>query len=308
MLRKKIAFLQWAFLGMLISSHSKIWGYEFRLNLRPSGSVQPSEHDRLFIPNHIAGEHPELLVALHGCLQSAEEFEKGAQLNSIAERLGFLVFYPQQKPLRDPLGCWQWFEPSNQRADSGEPDEIMKKIEIVKRNYSVGKVFLTGISSGGAMTSILLACYPRYFSGGAIHSGIPYGIVKNRQEGTEVMRSGPMAAKGKNNEECNAQSFEGRVMVIHGLDDEVVHIENSRRIQDDFSRQYDFSEERTIEASADRYSYRYRDFYFANQLRSRLILVDGLGHAWSGGDGHLPFNDERGPSAGALMWEFFHLN
>jgi poly(3-hydroxybutyrate) depolymerase len=104
----------------------------------------------------------------------------------------------------------------------------MKKIEIVKRKYSVGKVFLTGMSSGGAMTSILLACYPQYFSGGAIHSGIPYGIASNRQEGTEVMRSGPMAAKGKN-EECNTQTFEGRVMVIHGLGDKVVHIDITER-------------------------------------------------------------------------------
>jgi poly(hydroxyalkanoate) depolymerase family esterase len=307
MFHRKIGVLQWTFLGVLISLPLKIWGHELRPELSQSGQVQPSEQDRLFIPEHLAGDQPELLVALHGCLQSAEDFEKGAQLNSIAERLGFLVFYPQQKPLRDPLGCWKWFEPSNQSVGQGEPDEIMKKIEIVKRKYSVGKVFLTGMSSGGAMTSILLACYPQYFSGGAIHSGIPYGIASNRQEGTEVMRSGPMAAKGKN-EECNTQTFEGRVMVIHGLGDKVVHIENSRRIQEDFSHQHDFSEEKTIEASAGRHSYRYKDFYVANQLRTRLVIIDGLGHAWSGGNEHLPFNDEKGPSAGALMWEFFHLN
>lgn len=307
MSHKKIAIFKWVYFGVLISLSFKIWGHEFRPELSQGDLVRLSEQDRLFIPDHLAGDQPEMLVALHGCLQSAEEFEKGSQLNSIAQRLGFLVLYPQQKPLRDPLGCWQWFEPSNQSGGQGEPDEIMKKIEIVKRKYSVGKVFLTGMSSGGAMTSILLACYPQYFSGGAVHSGIPYGLASNRKEGTEIMRSGPVAASGKN-ETCKTQKFEGRVMVIHGLEDRVVHIENSRRIQEDFSHQQDFVEEKTIEVSAGRHSYRYRDIYIANQLRTRLILVDGLSHAWSGGNGSLPFNDERGPSAGALMWEFFHLN
>lgn len=269
-------------------------------------SLSSSRHNHLFVPPNLPNTPHDLVVAIHGCLQSAQEFKLGTQLNQIAKRESFLVLYPQQKSDRDPMGCWQWFDPINQRRGMGEPREIVDLIEKVREQYPIGRIFAVGMSSGGAMVSTLLSCYPQLFAGGAIHSGMPYGVASNRQEGVEAMKNGPNPLV-KRSSFCQPKDFEGKVLVIHGSKDNIVSLKNAEAIIADFNPPHADeikTQEKGPTEEESTYPYLIQDTYVGNSPHSRLILVERLGHSWSGGNSFFPFNDELGPNAGELIWDF----
>lgn len=297
----------WLSILTVILYHSNAFSnYSLTTPLWRAPLVDRTMQDRLYIPKHATDSTSELLVALHGCRQTAQEFETGSGLNEIADRYGFMVFYPQQDQSHDPImGCWQWFDPKNQSHGQGEPEEIMIRVRKIQRQFEVEKTYVTGISSGGAMASILLSCYPQAFSGGAIHSGIAYGVATSLPQAVKIMKNGPSNSEPTSSQ-CHPQEFQGRVMVIHGEKDERVNIKNAVRIAQDFSPHSENRADHVISATGTTYSYHLQDYYVKDGLRTRLIQVDQLAHAWSGGNDILPFNDPRGPNAGELMWEFFH--
>src|SRR6516164_8293783 len=141
-----------------------------------------------YAPAHLPLKAP-LVIALHGCTQTADEYDHGTGWSSLADNLGFAVVYPQQQPANNPHNCFSWFLPDDIVRGHGEALSIRVMVEHAIATFAAdrGKAFVTGLSAGGAMASVMLATYPEVFAGGAIIAGLPYGCASNVQQAFEAM-------------------------------------------------------------------------------------------------------------------------
>ena len=144
-----------------------------------------------YLPRKL-GASPALIVVLHGCTQSAAAYDLGAGWSTLAERYGFVLLLPEQTPKNNPKTCFNWFLPRDTARGGGEALSIRQMIEktIGAHGVDPGKVFITGLSAGGAMTAAMLATYPEVFAAGAIIAGLPYGTAGNVQQAFESMFQG----------------------------------------------------------------------------------------------------------------------
>jgi poly(hydroxyalkanoate) depolymerase family esterase len=143
-----------------------------------------------FIPS--PGRSPSaLVVAIHGCAQNAQDFADHSGWPELANRMGFLLVFPQQSITNNPARCFNWFQPKNSKRDSGEALSIDQMVERMKADYKVDlrRIYVTGLSAGGAMTSIMLATYPEVFAGGAIMAGVPYSCATTLSQTFTCMQS-----------------------------------------------------------------------------------------------------------------------
>src|SRR6202049_387466 len=132
---------------------------------------------KLYVPRNYSNDAPvPLLVALHGCTQDPDNFAAGTHFNTLADDYNFLVLYPQQGSARNLNRCWNWFIPGNQERDSGEPAILAGMIDSIRSKYNVdpNRIYIAGMSAGGAMAVIMGVCYPDYFAAIGVHSGLEY--------------------------------------------------------------------------------------------------------------------------------------
>jgi poly(hydroxyalkanoate) depolymerase family esterase len=141
-----------------------------------------------YAPEHMPPKLP-LVIALHGCTQTSDEYDHGTGWSSLADSLGFAVVYPQQQPANNPKNCFSWFLPGDIVRGHGEALSIREMVEHAIATFAADrrKVFVTGLSAGGAMASVMLAAYPEVFAGGAIIAGLPYGCASDVQQAFEAM-------------------------------------------------------------------------------------------------------------------------
>ncbi|MGB7659565.1 MAG: PHB depolymerase family esterase, partial [Pseudolabrys sp.] len=192
---------------------------------------------RMFVyrPSTLA-DNPALVVVLHGCTQTAAGYDLGAGWSTLADRYGFALLLPEQQRSNNPNGCFNWFQPEHSRRDQGEPLSIRQMIEksVVDHGIDRRRVFITGLSAGGAMTSNMLACYPEVFAGGAIVAGLPYGAATTVQQAFQSMYQSPSrSAREWADLVRKASSHRGpwpRVSVWHGNDDKTVIPSNALEI------------------------------------------------------------------------------
>jgi len=181
-------------------------------------------------------DQPALVVVLHGCTQTAAGYDVGAGWSTLAERYGFALLLPEQQRSNNPNGCFNWFVPEHSRRDQGEPLSIRQMIEKCVIDYEIDRrrIFITGLSAGGAMTSIMLACYPEVFAGGAIIAGLPYGAATNVQQAFESMYRSPSRSRRRWGDLVRAASpHRGpwpRVSIWHGDADNTVIPSNAREL------------------------------------------------------------------------------
>ena len=192
---------------------------------------------RLFahVPSTLSAT-PALVVALHGCTQTAHAYERGTGWSDLADRFGFVVIYPQQQPANNPKNCFSWFLPGDTRRDDGEALSIRQMVEWATLEFGIdrGRVFVTGLSAGGAMATVMLSTYPEVFAGGAIVAGLPYGSASSVQEAFEAMFNGSAAsARALGDRVRGASRHRGpwpRISVWHGSADRVVSASNGGSI------------------------------------------------------------------------------
>ncbi|TDH63114.1 PHB depolymerase family esterase [Dankookia rubra] len=144
-----------------------------------------------FVPGNLSLGAP-LVVALHGCTQSASGYDRGTGWSTLASRRGFALLLPEQRAANNANRCFNWFEPGNTQRDRGEPASIRQMVAhmVTRHRLDPKRVFVTGLSAGGAMTSVLLATYPDVFAAGAILAGLPLGAAQSMSEAFEAMATG----------------------------------------------------------------------------------------------------------------------
>jgi poly(hydroxyalkanoate) depolymerase family esterase len=188
-----------------------------------------------FVPENLQPK-PALVVVLHGCGQTAAGYDMGAGWSTLAERFGFALLMPEQRSSNNPNTCFNWFNPEDTTRDHGEACSIRQMIARMAADHGIDaqRVFVTGLSAGGAMTSVMLATHPEVFTGGAVIAGLPYGVATNVREALNGMYQSPSHPAGELGDLVrNASNHKGpwpKLSVWHGSADRTVNPANADEI------------------------------------------------------------------------------
>jgi poly(hydroxyalkanoate) depolymerase family esterase len=252
---------------------------------------------KLFVPaSRDAAKPAPLVVMLHGCTQDPDDFARGSRFNEAAAEHGVIVAWPEQPAANQPMKCWSWYDPAHQARGAGEPAIIAAITREVMTRHGVdpARVYVGGVSAGGAMAVNTAASYPELFAAVGVHSAIAYRSAGSVAEALGVMKTGAVAADSL---AATARAALGErtmpAIVIHGAADAVVAPVNGRQLASQLAvaagAKDALVDERTVggrRAEVWRYGQNHE-----------LWIVDGLGHAWSGGSPDGTFTDPQGPDA-----------
>jgi poly(hydroxyalkanoate) depolymerase family esterase len=267
-----------------------------------------------------------VIVMLHGCRQSPADFARGTGMNALADRYGFLVVYPEQSRRHNLRRCWNWFQPANQLRDAGEP-AVLAGItrEVLESNLPVrpdpDRVYVAGLSAGGAMAATLAVTYPDLYAAAAVHSGVSYGAARSASAGLKAMREGAADPEQEAVVAHAAMGPRARVvplLVVHGEEDRTVTPDNADhlvrqwlvlvRLASGGALRPDADAADWLRAGRAQGDVDYSVRRWTNRSGRPVVecwRVGGLGHAWSGGSTDGSFADPRGPRASAAMYQFF---
>ncbi|MET4276229.1 MULTISPECIES: PHB depolymerase family esterase [unclassified Bradyrhizobium] len=257
---------------------------------------------KLFIPSHAGGGPRPLIVMLHGCTQSPDDFAAGTRMNFLADERNCFVVYPEQPRGANHAKCWNWFRTGDQQRDGGEPSLISGITRQVMRDHGIDpkRVYVAGLSAGGAAAAVMGATYPDLYAAVGVHSGLACGAASDLPSALKAMRQG--SAPGAVAEARSPVP----TIVFHGDRDTTVHPDNGERVLD-----------RPGEAEGQQATV-VRGRVPEGHAYTRTILADGggvaisehwsvhgAGHAWSGGSPAGSYTDPRGPDATREMLRFF---
>jgi poly(hydroxyalkanoate) depolymerase family esterase len=246
---------------------------------------------KIYLPAGYRGQALPLVVMLHGCQQTPDNFAVGTRMNELADELSFLVVYPAQAWSANYSRCWNWFRSRDQRRDDGEPSLIAGITRQVMARYKVDarRVYIAGLSAGGAMAAVMAATYPDVYAAAGIHSGLPFASARDAVSAIAAMRG----------QRPDAASLLPAVptIVFHGDNDTTVRHRNGDYAIDGVQHKSE-----TGEAGGRAYT---RTIYRGARAAVEHWLVHGAGHAWSGGDASAPYADAKGPNATREMLRFF---
>jgi poly(hydroxyalkanoate) depolymerase family esterase len=254
---------------------------------------------KLFVPSRADGSPRALIVMLHGCTQSPDDFAAGTRMNFMAEERNCFVVYPEQPRAANQAKCWNWFRAGDQRRDGGEPSLIAGITCQIMREHPIDpqRVYVAGLSAGGAAAAIMAETYPDLYAAVGVHSGLPCGAANDLPSALAAMRHGGASAAARAGTSLPT-------IVFHGDRDATVHPDNGERIA---GRPGATGSSRVVRGRVpDGHAY------------TRTIMADargrdlhehwnvhGAGHAWSGGSQAGSYVDPRGPDATREMLRFF---
>ncbi len=256
---------------------------------------------KLYIPGGYVGQAVPLVVMLHGCTQSPDDFAAGTSMNALAETNTFLVAYPAQASGSNMQKCWNWFKDSDQQRDRGEPSLIAGITREVAEEYGVaeGEVYIAGMSSGGAMAAIMGTAYPELYAAVGIHSGLAPGAARDLSSAFAAMQRGAPAT---------VASRSVPAIIFHGDRDTTVHPSNADHLLAHLSAAGDKSPRITKRQGQEPGGHAYTCATRQDGDGRSVVeqwTVNGLGHTWSGGDPRGSYTDPKGPDASAEMVRFF---
>jgi poly(hydroxyalkanoate) depolymerase family esterase len=267
-------------------------------------STRTGERDyRLFVPS--SGKPRGLVVMLHGCKQHAEDFALGTAMNTVAEKESMLMAYPTQSHVANVSGCWNWFQPEHQERDGGEPHIIAEMTRAVIAEYGLGpRVYVAGLSAGGAMAAVMGTNYPDLYEAIGIHSGLPYRSAHDVNSAFAAMRGAHGHQRpGRGSRPSPALP---RQIVFHGTQDHTVVPENAMELMDTVRRAHGggIVEEQRFSAGS-RFVQHSEYLGTDGKVKAETWLIEGAGHYWSGGDPAGSYAKAEGPCASREMMRFF---
>lgn len=261
---------------------------------------------KLFVPTAYKGQACPLIVMMHGCTQSADDFALGTRMNELAEEATFLVAYPEQPASANPQKCWNWFKRAEQQRDRGEPSLIAGITRQIMDAYAIDckRVYVAGMSAGGAAAAVLGATYPDIYAAVGVHSGLACGLAEDVRSAFAIMKSGG-APRTKTSPCRSKRDVPIPTIVFHGDRDTTVNKANGDRFADHLSTP---GYARRTEAGQAAGGRGYTKTVYTD-ASGRSVLehwsVHGAGHAWSGGSGAGSYADALGPDASREMVRFF---
>ncbi len=281
---------------------------------------------KLYVPPASAIRSLPLVVMLHGCTQDPDDFAAGTGMNTLAKEQGFFVLYPAQSKNANPQRCWNWFQHNHQQRGSGEPRLLAEMVQSVMQTYGIDpkRVYIAGLSAGGAMADIVAAAYPEIFAASGVHSGLPSGAASNVAEAFAVMKNGAPAARPNEKSQRFGKPL-GAVaksrtsvptIVFHGEQDQTVSSRNGDQVvaavlrsaatnnTDPHASSADPSVEQGVSTGGQRFT---RSIHRSESgaVLAEHWLVHGASHAWSGGSATGSYTDATGPDASREMLRFF---
>ncbi|HEY2021350.1 PHB depolymerase family esterase [Paraburkholderia sp.] len=261
---------------------------------------------RLYVPAGAMGEPLPLLVMLHGCTQDADDFATGTQMNALADRHRFLVAYPVQPQQANPSKCWNWFKPDHQQRDRGEPSLIagITREILAAHNVDPARVYVAGMSAGGAMAAIMIAEYPELYAAAGVHSGLPAGCAQDLPSALAAMKGGIRPRRASHTQENARSSPKRPLIVFHGDGDATVNVANASRLLHGFDVRPDAGSDARVTDEGQRACTVSR-LVSVDNVDAELWTVHGAGHAWAGGNARGSYTDPTGPDASVEMLRFF---
>jgi poly(hydroxyalkanoate) depolymerase family esterase len=258
---------------------------------------------KVYVPSAYDGKARALIVMLHGCNQNPDDFAAGTDMNAIAEQNNCFVVYPAQAKAANGSNCWNWFKAEDQERDRGEPSIIADITREAIREYHIdpSRVYIAGLSAGGAMAAIMGATYPELYAAIGIHSGLSVGSAHDLSSAFAAMRNG--AAKVVTR---LALPNEIPIIVFHGDDDTTVHPRNGEQALAQYIEHH--GPRVTVETGRVPDGRAYTRTVQQDGKGKPIAehwLVHGAGHAWSGGNHNGSYTDPKGPSASQEMVRFF---
>jgi len=288
-----------------------------------------SRNYKLWVPPTVEpGKPSPLLMLLHGCTHDADDMAEISGMNEIAEANRFLVVYPEQSFLANLLKCWNWFDPKHQSRDAGEPSILAAIIAQVcsLHNVDSDRIYVAGVSAGGAMAVIAAATYPDLFAGLAVSAGgefkaattVSGGLAVMQHGGPDPVQQGQAAFETMKDGLTRKTRRRMPVIVFHGTADDRVNPVNADQIIIQWGKtnaclaaehgDSEFALSEKVDAAEVPDGHAYHKHVYTDQSGALLMekwIVQGMGHAWSGSPQPYKHGDPRGPKASAEIWRFF---
>ncbi|MBA2690884.1 MAG: PHB depolymerase family esterase [Rubrobacter sp.] len=261
---------------------------------------------KLYVPSGYVGQEVSLVVMLHGCTQNPDDFAAGTGMNTLAEEHTFLVAYPAQTAGANMQKCWNWFDAGDQKRGGGEPSIIAGITCEVVGGYNVepGRVYVAGMSAGGAMAAIMGAEYPDLYAAVGVHSGLAPGSARDLASAFSAMHGG-----GKSPARRDGSGRTTPIISFHGDRDTTVHPRNADNLLAHYVADDDSPSAVKVRQGQSPGGYVYTRAA-RHDSEGRAVAeqwtIRGLGHAWSGGRRSGSYTDAKGPDASAEMVRFFH--
>uniref|UniRef100_UPI00104B67AF extracellular catalytic domain type 1 short-chain-length polyhydroxyalkanoate depolymerase n=1 Tax=Methylobacterium segetis TaxID=2488750 RepID=UPI00104B67AF len=260
---------------------------------------------KLFIPSHPAAGAC-LVVMLHGCTQSPDDFAAGTNMNVLAETEGFYVAYPAQSARANGQRCWNWFQPGDQGREAGEAAIIAGLTRAILDECPIDpkRVYIAGLSAGGAAAANIAQAYPDLYAAVGVHSGLAAGCARDLSSALMAMQVGAPGQNAPTGFGAPAEGLRVPTIVFHGDEDGTVSPRNADQVLAQAGAGSLHAESRSVHGDGRSYTRtRYAD------AAGRVVVEDwrvrGLGHAWSGGSAAGSYTDPQGPDASRAMLDFF---
>lgn len=255
---------------------------------------------RLYVPAHHGTGPLPLVVMLHGCTQTPEDFAAGTGMNALAEEFGCLIAYPSQPSGANAQKCWNWFRPEDQARNRGEPALIVGIVRDIARNHNAdpSRIYVAGLSAGGAAAAILAATYPDVFAAAGVHSGLPAGSAGDVMSAFAAMRSGATAPP---------HPKAVPTIALHGLADQTVHPGNGAAVVAQALRAMPGLRRaiRQDRSAGGREVEVITHHHVDGRTMAEHWQIADAGHAWAGGRAEGSYTDPAGPDASRQMMRFF---
>jgi poly(hydroxyalkanoate) depolymerase family esterase len=260
-------------------------------------NVAGTRQYRLYVPSGYDAATPlPLVVMLHGCTQDADDFAAGTHMNALAEKERCIVAYPVQPQAANASKCWNWFKPQDQLREQGEPSLIagITREIMASHNVDPARVYVAGLSAGGAMAAIMIRTYPELYAAAGVHSGLPYGAARDLPSALAAMKGGKRTARPVD------PAPQRPLIVFHGDADATVSPRNASELMQGFSKV-----SKAPGAAGGSRACTVERMTAPGGVEGELWMIHGAAHAWAGGSRQGSYTDPSGPDASAEMLRFF---